>query len=107
MGACLFEGSWASGTVPCAEGSLAVHCFAPAGLSVSSQSYLYRLSRNPLSHLAGSWVHAPSSPLVNAWAPLPLPEVFLQPRPCCSMGAASGSGPTQSAGTAPWHLPTV
>src|SRR5919206_4410276 len=104
IGACRFDGSCASGTVPWASGFFGVHCFAPAGLVVSSQSYLYRLSRNPLSHFVGSFVHAPSSPLVSASAPLPLPQVFLQPRPCSSIGAASGSGPTQSAGTAPWHL---
>ena len=27
-------------------------------------------------------------------SPLPVPNLFFQPRPCCSMGAASGSGPT-------------
>ena len=27
-------------------------------------------------------------------APLPVPKVFAQPRPCRSSGAASGSGPT-------------
>src|SRR5918998_6468149 len=107
MGACRFDGSCASGTVPWASGFLGAHCFAPAGLVVSSQSYLYRLSRNPLSHLVGSLVHAPSKPLVSVSAPLPLPKVFLQPRPCSSRGAASGSGPRYSALTAPWTLPNV
>ena len=65
---------------------LGVHCLAPAGLVVSSHSYLKRLSRKPLSHLVGSLVQAPSSPLVMASAPLPVPKVFFQPRPCCSMG---------------------
>src|SRR5256885_8360457 len=101
MGACRFDGSWASGTVPCAEGSLGVHCFAPAGLVVSSQSYLNRLSRYPLSHFVGSLVHAPSSPLVSVSAPLPLPQVFRQPRPWSSRGAASGSGPRDRVSTAP------
>src|ERR687885_2991732 len=105
MGACRFDGSCASGTVPWASGFLGFHCFAPAGLVVSSQSYLYRLSRNPLSHFVGSLVHAPSSPLVSVSAPLPLPHMFLQPRPCCSMGAASGSGPMYFGSTAPWVLP--
>src|SRR6266516_6700331 len=107
MGACRFDGSWASGTVPWAEGFLGVHCFAPAGLVVSSQSYANRLSRYPLSHLVGSLVQAPSSPLVIVSAPLPVPKVFRQPRPCSSRGAASGSGPTYRGSTAPWVLPTV
>src|SRR3954453_11669681 len=107
IGAWRFDGSWASGTVPWAEGSLGVHCFAPAGLVVSSQSYLNKLSRYPLSHFVGSLVHAPSSPLGRVSAPLPLPKVFFQPRPCCSTGQASGSGPRYCGSTAPWHLPTV
>src|SRR5918992_4687544 len=105
MGACRRDSSCASGTVPWADGSVGVHCLAPAGLAVSSQSYLNRLSRNPLSHFVGSLVHAPSSPLVTVSAPLPLPKVFLQPRPCSSRGAASGAGPTYVALTAPWTLP--
>ena len=38
IGACRFDGSWASGTVSCASGFFGVHCFAPAGLVVSSHS---------------------------------------------------------------------
>ena len=38
MGACDFEASWASGTVPSPAPSLGVHCCAPAGLLVSSHS---------------------------------------------------------------------
>src|SRR5918993_5871509 len=106
IGACRFVGSCASGTVPCASGFLGVHCLAPAGLVVSSHSYLNRFSRNPLSHLVGLLVHAPSRPLVIAWGPLPLPCLFFQPSPCSSMGAPSGSGPICSpAGAAPWVLP--
>ncbi len=93
--------------MPWAAGSLGVHCCAPAGLVVNSQSYANRLSRYPLSHFVGSVVHAPSRPLVIASAPLPLPQELRQPRPCCSSGAASGSGPTYSGSTAPWHLPKV
>src|SRR5436190_19041959 len=97
-----FFGSCASGTVPCASGFFGVHCFAPAGLVVSSHSYLNRFSRKPLSHWVGLLVHAPSSPLVMVWAPLPLRYLFFQPRPCSSIGAPSGSGPTFStAGAAP------
>src|SRR6266550_8081673 len=91
IGACRFDGSCASGTVPCASGFFGVHCFAPAGLVVSSQSYLNRLSRYPLSHLIGSLVHAPSSPLVIVSAPFPVPKLLFQPRPWCSTGQPSGS----------------
>src|SRR5262245_62419595 len=107
MGACRFDGSCASGTVAWASGFVGVHCLAPAGLVVGSQSYPNRLSKNPLSHFVGSLVHAPSSPLVIVSTPLPPPKLFLQPRPCSSRGAASGSGPTWVAGAAPWVLPNV
>ena len=73
IGACRFDGSWASGTVSVADGSVGTHCWAPAGLFVRSQSYLYRLSRYPLSHFVGSFVQAPSRPLVSVSAPWPLP----------------------------------
>ena len=40
--------------------------------------------------------------------PLPLPKLFFQPRPCSSIAAPSGSGPTYSSGSAaPWVLPNV
>src|SRR5687768_1823128 len=93
MGACRFDGSWASGTVPCASGFLGVHWKAPAGLLVNSQSKLNRLFRNPLPHFVGVFDHAPSRPLVMVSPPLPLPKAFFQPQPCISRGAASGSGP--------------
>ena len=38
---------------------------------------------------------------------MPLPKLFFQPRPCCSIGAASGSGPRYLGSTAPWVLPKV
>ncbi len=60
-----------------------------------------------MSHFVGSLVQAPSSPLVMASPAMPRPQLFFQPKPCASMGAASGSGPTQSGLTAPWHLPNV
>src|SRR5579863_5570537 len=107
MGACRFEASWASGTVPWASGFLGFHWWAPAGLLVSSHSYSKRFSKKPLSHFVGALVHAPSSPLVMVSSPLPVPKVFLQPRPCSLRGAASGSGPTYSSPAAPWVLPTV
>ena len=60
-----------------------------------------------MSHFVGSFVHAPSRPLVIVSTPLPLPELFTQPMPWCSTGQPSGSGPTNSGSTAPWHLPNV
>jgi hypothetical protein len=48
--------------------------------------------------LGGVVVQAPSRPLVIVSGPLPLPKLFFQPRPCSSMGAPSGSGPTCAAG---------
>src|SRR2546425_1815373 len=108
VGACRLDGSCASGTVSFASGFFGVHCFAPAGLVVSSHSYLNRFSRNPLSHFVGLLVHAPSNPLVMVSSPLPVPKRFFQPRPCSSTPAASGSGPTLStAGAAPCVLPKV
>ncbi len=60
-----------------------------------------------MSHFVGSLVHAPSSPLVSVWLPLPPLTLLCQPKPCCSIGAASGSGPMCSGLTAPWVLPNV
>ena len=39
--------------------------------------------------------------------PLPVPNALVQPRPCSSRLAPSGSRPTRSAGPAPWVLPNV
>jgi hypothetical protein len=50
--------------VPWASGFFGFHYFAPAGLSVSSHSYLKRFSRKPLSYFVGLLVQAPSRPLV-------------------------------------------
>src|SRR5436190_11681889 len=101
MGACRLAGSCASGTVPCASGFFGFHCLAPAGLVVSSHSYLNRFSSKPLSHFVGLLVQAPSRPLVIVSPPLPLPCLFVQPRPCASTGHPSGSGPTFVAAAAP------
>ncbi len=60
-----------------------------------------------MSHFVGSLVHAPSSPLVSAYAPEPVSKLFFQPSPWCSTGQPSGSGPKYSGSTAPWHLPNV
>src|SRR3954466_2397002 len=85
IGACRLDGSCASGTVPWASGFFGVHWKAPAGLLVNSQSYLYRLSRNPLPHFVGVFDQAPSRPLVMASPPVPVRNLFFQPRPCCSI----------------------
>ena len=90
--------------MPWATGSLGVHCLAPAGLVVSSQSYLNRLSRKPLSHFVGSLVHAPSSPLVIRVGALAAAEGVPPAEALLLDGAPSGSGPTYSALTAPWRL---
>ncbi len=58
-----------------------------------------------MSHWVGFGFQAPSRPLLIVSPPLPLPKLLFQPRPCSSMGAASGSGPTWVAAPAPWHLP--
>jgi hypothetical protein len=56
----------------------------------------------------GVGLHVTSSPLVMVSRPLPVPNLFFQPRPCSSSGAPSGSGPTySSASAAPWVLPNV
>lgn len=60
-----------------------------------------------LSQAVGVSVQMPSRPLVMASPPLPVPYELSQPRPRRSIGAASGSGPTASAGPAPCVLPKV
>jgi hypothetical protein len=46
-------------------------------------------------------------PLVVVSAPLPVPCALIQPSPCASIGAASGSGPTRFGSPAPCALPNV
>jgi hypothetical protein len=46
----------------------------------------------------GVVVQMTSSPLLMAPGPAPDRKLLLQPRPCRSMGAASGSGPTAVTG---------
>ena len=50
VGRCFFDGSCASGTVSPRRPS-ATHCFAPAGLSVSSHSWPKRFSKKPAAPL--------------------------------------------------------
>ena len=71
VGRRFFESSNASGMVSSA--SFATHCFAPAGLSVSSHSWPKRFSKKPLPHVVGVLVHVTSRPLVIASEPLPVP----------------------------------
>src|SRR5215475_5524580 len=105
VGTCRFDGSKASGMV--AAPPFAFHCCAPAGLLVSSHSLLNRFSKKWLLHLVGDCVQMTSGPPVIASAPLPVPNLLFQPRPCSSMPAASGCGPTSVASPAPWVLPKV
>ena len=103
-GVCRFERSWASGTRPAPCPPAGTHWCFPAGLFESSHSKPNRLSKNWDVQRTGFADHAPSSPLVNGQ---PEPALFFQPRPCCSVGAPAGSGPTFSSLTAPWVLPKV
>src|SRR5215469_9744674 len=105
VGACRFEGSCASGTVPAPAPFFGVHWCAPAGLLVSSHSYLNRFSKKLLLHLVGVVVQMTSRPLPMASPAIPVRNLLFHPRPCSSMGAASGSGPTLAAGPAPCVLP--
>ena len=57
--------------------------------------------------MVGVGVHAPSIPLVIVSSALPLPNEFFQPRPCSSIGAPSGSGPTCLGSPAPCALPNA
>src|SRR6056297_2956606 len=94
IGAFFLPSTCASGTDPSRAPSLAVHCLAPPGLSVSSHSLLYRLFRYSMVHWVGAWVQAPSRPLVTVSSALPLPQLFFQPSPCRSTPAAAGTVPT-------------
>ena len=60
-----------------------------------------------MSQVVGLGFHAPSMPLVVVCTPLPLPKALRQPRPCSSIGAPSGSGPTSVGSPAPCALPKV
>src|SRR5207248_4391418 len=105
VGACFFDLSWASGIV--AVPPFAFHCCAPAGLLVSSHSYLNRLSKKWLLHLVGVWVQVTSGPPVIASAPTPVLYLLFQPRPWSSIAPPSGSGPISEGSPAPWVLPKL
>src|SRR3979490_897727 len=99
VGTCFFDASCPSGIV--ASAPFAFHCCAPAGLFVSSHSLLNRLSKKWLLHCVGVCDERPPGRPVMGCAPLPVPNLPFQPRPCCSIGAASGSGPTNLGSPAP------
>src|SRR6202041_3873237 len=88
-----------------ASAPLAFHCLAPAGLFVSSHSYLNRFSKKLLLHLVGVWVQVTSGPPVMASAPTPVPCLLFHPRPWSSIAAPSGSGPISHGSPAPCVLP--
>src|SRR4030042_1693763 len=106
-GACRFDGLCASGTVSAPAPPFGPHWCAPAGLFVSSHSYPNRFQKKLLLHFVGVVVQTTSRPLVIVSPPLPAPKLLFQPRPCSSLGAASGSGPTCFASPAPWVLPNA
>ncbi|MGY3471651.1 hypothetical protein ACVW0I_008522 [Bradyrhizobium sp. LM6.11] len=79
VGRCFLDLSKASGMI--ASAPLAVHCCAPAGLFVSSHSYLNRFSKKLLLHFVGVVVHVTSRPLVMESPPMPEACLLFQPRP--------------------------
>src|SRR3974390_516717 len=105
VGTCFFELSKASGIE--ASAFFAFHCLAPAGLFVSSHSFSNRFLKKRLLHLVGVCVHVTSGPPVMASAPMPVPYLLFQPRPCSSMAPPSGSAPINDASPAPWVLPKL
>src|SRR5579862_3764985 len=105
VGRRFFELSKGSGIE--ASAFFACHCWAPAGLLVSSHSNLNRLSKKLLLHLVGDWLQTTSGPPVIVSAPIPVPNLLLQPRPWSSITAPSGSAPMKDGSPAPWVLPKV
>ena len=52
--------------------------------------------RSWLLHFVGVVHQVTSGPPVIVSFPMPVPKLLLQPKPCSSMGAAAGSGPTSA-----------
>src|SRR3954452_231126 len=94
VGACVRDASCASGADPAPAPAFGFHCFAPAGLSLSSHSNPKSVSKKLLSHVVGVGDQPRSRPLVIVSLPLPVPNSFFQPRPIECTGQPSGSGPT-------------
>src|SRR5579883_3220281 len=99
VGTCFFDLSCASGIV--ASAPFAFHCCAPAGLLVSSHSYLNRLSKKCPLHLVGVCDQVTSGPPVMVSGPTPVPCRLFHPRPWSSIAAPSGSGPSSEGSPAP------
>src|SRR6202789_4239300 len=91
-GACRTAGSCASGTRFDAAPFAGIHWIAPPGLLDCTHSNANRLSRYCVVNAIGLDDQAPSRPLVTVSSPLPVPHLFCQPRPCCSIPAAAGGG---------------
>src|SRR5580704_7456677 len=106
-GAWLFFLSCASGIHPAPAPFFGCHWCAPAGLLVSSHSNRKRFSKKLLLHCVGVLVQVTSSPEPIASRPQPEPKLLVQPNPCSSINAASGSAPTWLAGAAPCVLPKL
>ena len=107
MGACRFDGSWASGTVPWADGILGSPLLGTGGARRQLPVVLEQVVEVPvvpLRRLVGPRALQPAGDGVVALAAaegvLPAEALLLD-------GAPSGSGPTYSAPAAPWHLPNV
>src|SRR5215475_16165711 len=105
VGTCFFDLSKASGIVEAP--AFARHCFAPAGLFVSSHSFSNRFLKNRLLHFVGVCDQVSSGPPVIASAPTPVPNLLFQPRPWSSMAPPSGSAPMNDGSPAPCVLPKV
>src|SRR3954467_12098001 len=105
VGRRFFVLSKGSGTEGCPF--LACHCFAPAGLFVSSHSFSNRFLKNRLLHFVGVCVQVTSGPPVMASAPNPVPCLLFHPRPWSSRAPLSGSGPTRDGSPAPCVLPKL
>src|SRR6201986_1501374 len=100
VGTCFFDLSKASGIDSAAP--FAFHCFAPAGLLVSSHSFSNRFLKKLLLHLVGVCDQFTSGPRVMASAPMPVPCLLFHPRPWSSIAPPSGSGPISEGSPAPW-----
>ena len=107
IGLYLIDGSSTSTGLSSSLILIGSYCQAPAGLFLSSHSYLKSMSKYPLSNFVGSVVHAPSIPDVTVSLPTPLEVLFIQPRPCSLIAAPSGSASRLSALPLPCVLPMV
>src|SRR5262245_1222854 len=90
-----------------ASAFLARHCFAPAGLFVSSHSFSNKFLKKKLLHLVGVCVQVTSGPPVMVSPPRPLRCLLFQPSPCSSSAPASGAAPTSDGSPAPCALPKL